>query len=496
MDNRLRESLAARRFTITVEVVPPSRGVALDDALAAAMTLARGIAGDDRIAGLSVTDRVLGDDDHDPVTAAVLLARESGKSPLVHLSGKDRTPSQTTRSLEELASAGLENVLCVTGDRLKAMPSDRRVPFLESVHAIALARRALPSALIGAAISPFKYTEEETHNQYFKMARKHAAGADFLVTQVGWDPRKLAELMMYRRWHALGQPVLVNLMPLPTGAARRLHTGSVPGVVVSDDLLALVEAAAATPDKGRAARLSRLALQIVGAERLGYAGVQLSGLSCSTDVARVLDLAEEWRQRAPAAADWWQAWSEWTRLPSGRPARLQREPGYFVFDPTTGRPTARARISQRLRRRALEAVHDIVFDFESPIARLLRPLARRVASGSGVAARLVRLERWLKRPLVGCEVCGRCRLPDTFYVCPETCPKGLANGPCGGSRDNICEAGDRECVHSLIYRLAIAAGRARQLQGGLVAAAPEPRGGSSWLRHFAEAHSTLRRTAR
>lgn len=45
-------------------------------------------------------------------------------------------------------------------------------------------------------------------------------------------------------------------------------------------------------------------------------------------------------------------------------------------------------------------------------------------------------------------------MQDTLYVCPETCPKGLANGPCGGTRLNRCEFADRECVHSVKYRIA------------------------------------------
>jgi methylenetetrahydrofolate reductase (NADPH) len=81
-------------------------------------------------------------------------------------------------------------------------------------------------------------------------------------------------------------------------------------------------------------------------------------------------------------------------------------------------------------------------------------------------------------------MCGYCRLPDTFYVCPETCPKGLASGPCGGSRDNVCEAGDRECVHAVIYRLAKSRGRIDDLGRGLIAPVPDPHGGSSWIHHF------------
>ena len=60
-----------------------------------------------------------------------------------------------------------------------------------------------------------------------------------------------------------------------------------------------------------------------------------------------------------------------------------------------------------------------------------------------------------KKIFAGCRRCTWCRLPFTEFVCPETCPKGLANGPCGGNRfDGTCEFGGRQCIHAKIFRLA------------------------------------------
>lgn len=39
-----------------------------------------------------------------------------------------------------------------------------------------------------------------------------------------------------------------------------------------------------------------------------------------------------------------------------------------------------------------------------------------------------------------CSLCGECILDRTEGICPvTTCPKGLLNGPCGGTRDGNCE---------------------------------------------------------
>jgi methylenetetrahydrofolate reductase (NADPH) len=484
VENRLREALDKGRFAVTVELVTPERARPLPEALAPSATLAAGLAGDARVAALGVTDRVRSDDDHDPVRVAAALARVAGTMPLVHLSGKDRTLEDVARSLGALEAAGLANVLCITGDWLKAPPAERPVRYVDSVHAVQLARRLLPGALVAAGVSPFKYTEEETLNQYFKMRKKHGAGADLLVTQVGWDLRKLAELAEYRRRCGLGQPVLASLMGLSAGGARYLCRGTVPGVVLTEDLVALTEREAQAPDNGRGARLDRLALQLVAVERLGYAGAQLSGLATADDVRRVLDLAEEWRDRLPSWEACERAWNERLRLPGGRVGRTHPDPAYYLFD--VGPARAEGPTAAQLRRyRALRLVNRALFTPESPLTRLARPLARRIAPGSRAAAWLARVERRVKAPLFGCRMCGDCRMPATFYVCPETCPKGLATGPCGGSAGNICEAGDRECIHTLQYRLAKATGRLPTLARTLTPPVPEPRGGSSWLAFFA-----------
>ena len=98
---------------------------------------------------------------------------------------------------------------------------------------------------------------------------------------------------------------------------------------------------------------------------------------------------------------------------------------------------------------------------------------------------LERLERAIKAPLFGCETCGTCRLATTQYVCPEACPKGLANGACGGTTENLCEFRDRECVHSQKYRIAHVLGILDQLESTLVKPVPkEARHTSSWPPYF------------
>lgn len=70
------------------------------------------------------------------------------------------------------------------------------------------------------------------------------------------------------------------------------------------------------------------------------------------------------------------------------------------------------------------------------------------------------LEHSVKGPLFGCRMCGNCLLQETALICPMECPKGLRNGPCGGSTSEYCYVDkSRPCVWYKIYERAFAWGR-------------------------------------
>jgi len=52
-----------------------------------------------------------------------------------------------------------------------------------------------------------------------------------------------------------------------------------------------------------------------------------------------------------------------------------------------------------------------------------------------------------------CRQCGSCIIGETGGICPVTsCHKGLANGPCGGTKHGKCEIDPmKECAWTLIY---------------------------------------------
>ena len=65
---------------------------------------------------------------------------------------------------------------------------------------------------------------------------------------------------------------------------------------------------------------------------------------------------------------------------------------------------------------------------------------------------LENMEYAIKGPLFGCRMCGNCLLQETAFICPMECPKGLRNGPCGGSTPEHCYVDkSRPCIWYKIY---------------------------------------------
>lgn len=77
---------------------------------------------------------------------------------------------------------------------------------------------------------------------------------------------------------------------------------------------------------------------------------------------------------------------------------------------------------------------------------------------------LAKIEIAVKGPLFGCRMCGNCLLQETAFICPMECPKGLRNGPCGGSTPEKCYVDEtRPCIWYKIFERSFQMGREEKL---------------------------------
>ena len=91
--------------------------------------------------------------------------------------------------------------------------------------------------------------------------------------------------------------------------------------------------------------------------------------------------------------------------------------------------------------------------------------------------------------MFGCQACGNCVLGHMEYVCPQTCPKQMRNGPCGGTHLGRCEVVDQPCIWVGVYERARAAGRIAALKAYIPPPDRSLQGTSSWINYFLERDS-------
>ena len=155
---------------------------------------------------------------------------------------------------------------------------------------------------ISVAVSPFKYTEADCAYQYLKLEKKIAAGADFAITQLGFDSRKSRELKRYMDERGLKTPVFGNVYVLPPKAAERMSKGEPPGCWVSPELLAKIQEEAKAEDKGLAARLERAAKMAAicagWAMRAPTSAALITPSTFAGSSERAEELAPQWEELA------------------------------------------------------------------------------------------------------------------------------------------------------------------------------------------------------
>lgn len=472
----LKSALRDNTFVCVMEFVPKSSA---ERFAAMEAIMARG-----QLCGWPMTvaigDRVGSPLDMSPLDA---LASFSHSVPaLPHFSGKDRERHHLLAQLQRMDAAGLDQLLLLTGDRLPGhQPGERPVRYLESVAALQIARQACPHWLLGAALNPFKYREEEGGAQYFKAEKKLAAGADFLTLQLGFDAGKHQEAIRWMSRQPTPKPLIACLMSLTHGRATMLE--HVAGVTVTPSMCDMLAAEVAVSKAFAQARsVDRLALQIIGVKLMGYAGVHLSGVHELKQLLTLEERLTHWQACIQSLEQWVPAWAESWQMP-GLPA-VSFHPPHAAW--RQGESQATATRKETLRYHLLHGAHALLFNRRNWLSKAFGWAVRKPLWAQGKAARLLHgLERNVKRPLLGCDTCGRCRLEDTLYICPETCPKGLANGPCGGTALNRCEFGDRECIHSVKYRTAKAVGQTAVLTERLIPCIEaDTRHRSSWPQWF------------
>jgi methylenetetrahydrofolate reductase (NADPH) len=477
------------RFVTAAELVT-SRGLITERRSRKVLELAHRLADDPRIDVLSITDNPAGDAMLSADTMGTdLISR--GQEVVIHLACKDWNRNAIQSRAWKLASEGFDNVLALSGDvPVKGYRGAASSVFdIDSVGLLRMysdmnegttvrgddEQPQRTRFLLGAVVTNHKRNENEVVPQLLKLRKKVENGARFVINQIGYNARKDHELLLWTAHQHLDVALLANVFVLSRPAARIFASGRVPGVVLSTELLEVVERAAASPDGGRAFFLDLAARQVAIARGLGYRGAYLGGRLDFDDYGAILDAADAYADDWPALArevqyDLPDEWYLYERDQATGLASTQLNHEY-VATRERGRRRRRRGRGAPLRYRLSRAVHSALFTEHAPLAPPARAMYETVERAPGAVGKVLHLaEQAVKVPMFGCRDCGDCSLPDVAYLCPESqCAKNQRNGPCGGTReDSRCEVGDKTCIWALAYDRLKAYGEAEQMLDGPV----------------------------
>ena len=305
-------------FTVTCELVPGRgfRGKEIDSVF----KFSEAARDSGLVHAVSLTDNPGGN----PAILTDEIARElvaAGVQVIMHFSLKDVNRGMVESRAYSLMRQGIRNLLVLSGDypTAGAFGVSQPVFDLDSVGALALLKRMNAGLVVmsgkgtrtleptdfflGGVTSPFKWREASSFMQYAKLSKKVHAGARFIISQLGFDSWKHAELIAHaRRNLGVTVPILGSVYLLTAGGARLMRKGEVPGCFVSPALLARIEEEATAEDKGRGARRNRAALQVAILKGLGYQGAHIEGLNLTLEevqeiLGRAGELAGSWQDR-------------------------------------------------------------------------------------------------------------------------------------------------------------------------------------------------------
>ena len=463
--NHLRKSFKNSRFVVTAELTggPGYNFSPFEKFLAAHRDKKTSIPDGFDFVGIMVPQNPGGVANIDPSDVLAVLDKKGlldGLDFIPHVSCKDCNTDSLVSSLIGYRQRGVENVLALTGDK---PVSAKGVFEVESIGLLSLVRSMNNQAILnaksgqwdqvrglfaGAAVSPFKYTEASQMQQYYKMEKKITAGADFFVTQVGWDWRKSAELKQYCLDNDIAVPLIGNVYWLTTltPAPRLMHDIKLPGCFVSDELLAKLQSETVEE------HLERAAQQVAMYKSMGYAGVDIGGVHEYDIFLKILTRADE-------IGDDWEQFKDNLSWPAENPFYLYDENGKRIVLPKTKR---------KMNERFFDMMHRAILDPDHRGFHCFKGLMKLIHADrdeSFTNKTFNAVEKSFKFCMFDCAECGDCYLPENFGYCTiGDCEKGLDNAPCGDATvDGRCGNNpDHVCVGERIYCAAAAKENGRE----------------------------------
>lgn len=243
--------------------------------------------------------------------AACLIQKEAGLEPIVQMTCRDRNRIALQMDVLSVAALGINNLLCLSGDHMSFgnHPGAKGVYDIDSTQLVKIVKDMRdekkfqcgeeidvePRLFIGAAANPFAAPFDLRPH---RLAKKVAAGADFIQTQIVFNVPKFAEYM--KRVGDLGLLddvyILAGVAPIKSVGAARYMATQVPGMDVPDEYVERMASVGA----GKKGKARRAAAQQEGINICAEVIEQVREIP---GVAGVHIMAIEWEKAVPIIAE-------------------------------------------------------------------------------------------------------------------------------------------------------------------------------------------------
>jgi len=292
-DSSLEKILRSGQFAVTAECGPPRGADA--EVIRKKCQLLKGNAD-----AFNITDNQTSVVRMSSIGAAVLMTQQ-GMEPIMQMVCRDRNRIAMQSDILGAAALGIKNMLCLSGDHQKFgdHPQAKNVFDLDSIQLISTVRRmrdegkflsgeeikGVPKLFIGAAENPFA---DPFEIRVPRLAKKIAAGVEFIQTQCIFNLKKFAEWMKGVVERGLHEKafILGGVTPFKSFGMARYMAKNVPGMDVPEELLKRMKD---TPKENQAEEGIKIAVETIEQLRnmAGISGVHIMAIEWEERVGEI-----------------------------------------------------------------------------------------------------------------------------------------------------------------------------------------------------------------
>ncbi|TYR79838.1 bifunctional homocysteine S-methyltransferase/methylenetetrahydrofolate reductase [Priestia megaterium] len=187
------------------------------------------------------------------VAMATLMQQQTNARPLIHITCRDRNLIGLQSHLMGLHTLGMNQVLAITGDPSKIgdFPGATSVYDLSSFDLISLiaqfneglsySGKPLGQKTNFSIAAAFNPNVRHLDRAVIRLEKKIDCGAHYFITQPLYSTKQIEDV--YEATKHLDAPIYIGIMPLTNARNARFIHHEVPGIKLSEDILAKMDAA-------------------------------------------------------------------------------------------------------------------------------------------------------------------------------------------------------------------------------------------------------------